>query len=266
MPYVKTNDGCRIYYELHGLESSRPVVVFLNGTMQSTSYWKTHSDVLKNRFSVLMYDARAQGKSDLGQKELSLEIHTSDLSMLLSRLGIEKAHLVGLSHGAIVALSYAALSPEYIDKLVLCSVSENPSARARLIVRSWLEILKSSDLETLAWASLPVAFGENFLKQKEKTLCNIVKAIVKRNKKESLVAQLNALAVYPPLSDIARKVRAPSLFISGSDDPFVTGKKTRQLAKLCGGTHKQIKGSGHSIPAEAPELFIKTVMDFICEA
>jgi 3-oxoadipate enol-lactonase len=265
MPYIKTNDGCRIYYEMQGLESSRPVIVFLNGTMQSTSYWKTHSEVLKNQFPVLIYDARAQGKSDLGQKKLSLEIHTSDLSTLLSRLGIEKAHLVGLSHGAIVAISYAAASPEQVDKLVLCSVSEKPNPRTRLIVRSWLEILKNSDLETLAWSSIPFSFGENFLRQKEKTLRNIVKAIAKRNKKESLVAQLNALAAYPPLYDIARKVLAPSLFISGSEDPFVTVKETRQLAKLCGGTCKQIKGSGHSIPAEAPELFIKTLMDFICE-
>ncbi len=35
---------------------------------------------------------------------------------------VEKAHLVGLSHGAKVALAYAANSPERIHRLVLCSV------------------------------------------------------------------------------------------------------------------------------------------------
>ncbi len=103
MPHFKTKDGRSIYYETQSFESSKPGVVFLNGTMQNTVYWKTHSMALKDRFRVLMYDARAQ-KSDLGEGELSLEGHTEDFSALLKYLIIEKVCLVGLSHGAKVAL------------------------------------------------------------------------------------------------------------------------------------------------------------------
>ena len=55
-----------------------------------------------------MYDARAQGRSDLGERELSLERHAEDFAALLKHLEVEKVHLVGLSHGAKVALAYAA--------------------------------------------------------------------------------------------------------------------------------------------------------------
>lgn len=263
MPHFKTKDGRSIYYETQSFESSKPVVVFLNGTMQNTVYWKTHSMALKDRFRVLMYDARAQGKSDLGEGELSLEGHTEDFSALLKYLMVEKVCLVGLSHGAKVALAYAVHSPECVDRLVLCSVSAEQTCRAKLILRSWLGILRVSDLETLAWASLPVAFGENFLKQNEKILNKIVKAIVKRNRKEALIAQLEAITAYPSMSQIARDVHSPSLVLSASDDPFVTEAGARQLAVLCNGQHNHTIGIGHSIPAEAPEFFSKTVLQFL---
>lgn len=294
MPYFTTQDGCRIYYETQGfdqhapyrsstlpgnealphgrvpalqageIQSLKPVVVFLNGTMQTTVYWKTHALALKDRFRVLVYDARAQGQSDLGEGKLSLEGHAENLAELLKHLGVEKVNLVGMSHGAKVALAYAANFPECVARLVLCSVGAKHSCRARLCVMSWLEILKSSGLETLAWALLPVVFGENFLQQKEGTLDNIVKAIVKRNSKEALIAQLEAMTAYPPLSKIVRNVHIPSLVISASDDPLVAEEGARELALLCNGQHKHLNGIGHSIPAEAPEVFNKTILQFLC--
>jgi len=218
---------------------------------------------LKDRFRVLMYDARAQGKSDLGEGKLSLEGHTEDFSALLKHLRVEKAHLIGLSHGAKVALACAVYSPECVDRLVLCSVSARQTCRARLILKSWLEILKSSDLETLAWVSLPVAFGENFLNQKQKILDNIVKAMVRRNRKQALIAHLEAMTVYPSLSQIAQNVHSPVLVLSGSDDLLVKESDAKQLAMICDGRHDHLTGIGHSIPAEAPELFNKTVLQFL---
>jgi pimeloyl-ACP methyl ester carboxylesterase len=263
MPYFKTKDGCSIFYETQGFESSKPVVAFLNGTMQTTVYWKTQRMAFKDRFRVLMYDARAQGKSDLGERELSLEGHAEDFSELLKHLGVEKAHLIGLSHGANVALAYAAHSPECADRLVLCSVGARQTFRSRLILKSWLNVLKSSDLETLAWVSLPVAFGESFLKQQQRILDHIVTAMIRRNKKQALIAHLEAIRVYPPLSQIAQHVHHPVLVVSGSDDLLVTESDAENLALVCGGRHKQLGGIGHSIPAETPEVFNKTVLQFL---
>lgn len=263
MPYFKTNDGCSIYYETQGFESSKPVVAFLNGTMQNTVYWKSHCLALKDRYRVLMYDARAQGKSDLGEAKLSLEGHAGDFSALLQHLRVQKIHLIGLSHGAQVALAYAAHSPECVDRLVLCSVSARQTCRSGLILKSWINILKRSDVETLARASLPIAFGENFLKQKQSILDNIVTAMVRRNKKQSLIAHLEAISVYPPLSQIAQNVHRPVLVLSGSDDLLVTESVAKELAMICDGRHEHLTGIGHSIPAEAPGVFTETVLQFL---
>jgi 3-oxoadipate enol-lactonase len=263
MAYFVTQDGGRIYYETQGWDSEKPVVIFLNGTMQSTVYWKPHATALKDRFQVLTYDARGQGQSDLGKERLSLGGHAADLGALLAHLEVKKANLVGLSHGAKVALSYAAESPEGVDRLVLCSVTATLTLRARLLVKSWLAVLKESGLEAMIWASLPVVFGEAFLRDKERILDGLVEATVRRNSKEGLTALLEAMLVYSPLSQIVGSCSVPSLVISASEDPLVTEEGAKDLAALCGGRHTHVTGIGHSVPSEAPELFSEMVLEFL---
>jgi len=262
MPYFRTEDHCAIYYETRNWESSSPVVVFLNGTLQTTLHWRPNVVSLQDRFRLLLYDARGQGRSELGPRNLSLETHLDDFSALLKYLGIDRMYLLGLSHGAVLALVYAAVSPMHAERLVLCSVSATPSCRVRLIVRSWLEILKRSGLEAMVWASLPLVFGETYLKQNERILPMIVKSLVRRNRKESVMAQLAAMDTYAPLAESAKRIRVPCLVISASDDPLVTEEGARALSRLCGGRHEHVRGAGHTITAEKTEWFNDTVLDF----
>jgi len=258
----KTSDRTNIYYETHGFES-RPVVVFLNGTMQTTFNWRPHARIFKDNFRIILYDARAQGQSELGKKKLSLDLHVKDLSELLHHLKIKKAHLVGLSHGAYVSLSLAFQLPQVVDRLVLCSISAEKSAQTIIIVKSWLEILQLSGLRSLAWAVLPLVFGEVFLKQNKRIVDKMVEAIVLRNNKDALIAQLKAINKYPSPGSLAIKINCPALVISGSQDQLVNPKEARQLADLCKARHEEFSGIGHSIPAEAPELFNRTVLEFL---
>jgi len=248
-----------------GLESSKPVVVFLNGTMQTTFNWRPHAHVFKDSFRVILYDARAQGQSELGKTKLSLDLHLKDLSELLHHLKIKKAHLLGLSHGAYVALAFASRLPDFVDRLILCSISAEKSAQTKIIVKSWLGILKSEGLDALAWTVLPMVFGEDFLKANKRILYKMVEAIVVRNNKKALIAQLKAMNHYTPIDRPAKKINCPALVISGSQDQLVNPKEARQLADLCGGCHKEIPDIGHSIPAETPELFNKIVLKFLLQ-
>ena len=260
----KTSDITNIYYETHGFES-RPVVVFLNGTMQTTFNWRPHARVFKDNFRVILYDARAQGQSELGKRKLSLDLHVQDLSELLHHLKIKKAHFVGLSHGAYVSLSLAFQLPQVIDRLVLCSVGARITDQAKIIIRSWLEILQWSGLRSLAWAVLPTVFGEVFLKQNKRIIDKMVEAIVVRNNKDALIAQLKAINNYSAPGSLVKNINCPALVISGSQDHLVNPKEARQLSNLCRARHEEIPGIGHSIPAETPELFNIRVLKFLTQ-
>jgi pimeloyl-ACP methyl ester carboxylesterase len=262
MPHFTTPDGCNIFYRNYNVDKSKPIVVFLNGTTQTTLYWGNQVPVFSKGYGLLFYDGRGQGQSDLGTAPISLQLHVSDLKNLLDHLAVDRVHLVGISHGARVALEFSLEFPARINRLVLCSIGAQTSDRCRAIVRSWLEILKLSGLKAMAWAALPTVFGNRFLKEHQKIIEKIVDAVVIRNNRDALIAQLNAVLNYPAPGRIPVDFDKATLFISGSEDLLVELDDSQQLAHRCQGRHEILNGTGHSIPAEAPEIFQKLVLEF----
>jgi pimeloyl-ACP methyl ester carboxylesterase len=61
------------------------------------------------------------------------------------------------------------------------------------------------------------------------------------------------------------KLDVPALVMCGSDDPLVSVKGAAEVAEKIGGRHLVVKGAGHSIPVEAPELFLKTIAQFLSD-
>lgn len=262
MPFFKTDDGCSLFYEFLETTRTRPVLALLNGTLQTTLNWKTVARSLAAHFNILLYDARGQGQSELGGKPLSLQLHLEDLEALLDHLSLERVNLVGLSHGAYVALAFAVGRPARTSRIVLCSTGAGASFRARMIVRSWHEILKACSLEAMVWAALPHVFGQGYLRRNEKMLPQVAKTIVRRNRQENLKAHLEAMAAYPSMTRLMRRTDCPVLVMTGSDDPLVSQEGAARLAAACGGRHYRIADCGHSLPIEAPDHFTRTIVSF----
>ena len=174
MPYYRTADGCLIFYQTYDFESAKPVMVCLNGLTQTTLYWHGSLSAFRREYRMLLYDARCQGYSEPGAIPLSLETHVADLKELLDHLQVSQARLVGLSHGARVALMFAARYPGYVTHLVLAGIGADSSRRAKLIVQSWQDILGRAGLEAMARAVLPVVFGEAYLERYHLILDKIV--------------------------------------------------------------------------------------------
>jgi pimeloyl-ACP methyl ester carboxylesterase len=263
MPYWKTPDGCSLFYEEFNLSSARPTLVFLNGSMQTTLYWRAFALKLRDRFGVVLYDARGQGNSELGVAALNLNRHVQDLTGLLDQLGLGHAHLCGLSHGAYVAYRLALDAPHRVDSLILASVSAAATTRGRLIVRSWRETLAHGGLEALVWATLPLVFGQRFLRENQKMMDHIAQSITRRNKEAHLKAHFEAMAKYRPLAKVLAPLGVPILVLSGMEDPLVTAAGAEKIVQVSGGRHIRLPHLGHSLPAEAPESFLRILVRFV---
>jgi pimeloyl-ACP methyl ester carboxylesterase len=263
MPYFNTSDDCKLYYKTYDFDTSKPTVVFLNGTTQTAVYWEAQRKVFIDRFRLLMYDARAQGKSDLCKKELSLQSHVTDLRELFDHLAVEKSHLVGLSHGAQVALAFCVQIPERVNRLVLCSLGARPSDHSKAIVQSWIETLKKSGVEAMVREALPMVFGEKYLAENKRILSMIVNAIVARNRPDALITHLEALTRYPPPLQLPKEITSPTLVISGADDPLVSKESAGEIAEAVNGHHREVLDVGHTVPTEAPQIFNDIVLDFL---
>ena len=252
MAYFRTQDGCSLYYETVGFERPRPVVIFLNGTLQTTMYWKALAASLKPGFRSLLYDARGQGESDLGDPPLSLDLHLADLQALIRHLELPSVNLVGLSHGALLGYAMARQHPDRVDRLVLCSIGVRAAMRSRLIVKSWLTVIQEGGLAAMVDAAIPHVFGEAYLVRHQKHLDRIAKTIVRRNREAAVSAHLAALGAYPRLRSMLRPLDHPLLVMCGADDSLVSARGAAEVAEKSGGRHMVVKMAGHSIPGRGP--------------
>ena len=254
MPRFEADDGCPLYYDtLAEKAGGGPAIVFLNGTAQTTLNWRPFANRLKRAAQVVLYDARCQGRSGEGHHEPDLEQHARDLIQLLDHLDIARAGLMGLSHGARVALATARRFPDRVTRLMLLSLDLDTGMRARLTMASWRTILSECGLEALMRAMLPVVFSEAFLRQEARVLDKIVEALVQRNDAAKLNRLLAALGDYPPVAATLPEPGPPARVLAGADDPLVSSTGARALAERLQGSFRLLENTGHSIPAETPQ-------------
>ena len=113
-------EGGSLYFEVHG---SGPSVVLLHAGDLDLTMWDPQVTRLARSFRVIRYDARGHGRSTAPRGPYST---VEDLRLLLDHLGVEHAHLVGISMGAGVALNFAVAYPARVRNLVLVSISGPP--------------------------------------------------------------------------------------------------------------------------------------------
>jgi 3-oxoadipate enol-lactonase len=202
----------------------------------------------------------------LGPSRLSLDIHITDLLQLLDHLDVESSHMVGISHGARIACKIAALVPGRIIKMVVFGLGTNLSPRAAALLKSWNSILKTGNLETLAWAMLPVVFGERYLQKHQYVMNDMVSAIVKRNHYHAIKAHLSAMVEYIVVKEAASASYPSALVANGDQDLIVQNDESKALAKMLGAYLITLKGVGHSANIEAPDTFNKAVAAFLEQA
>lgn len=93
-------------------------VLFLNGAFGTQRDWRGVLDRLSGQYRTVTFDARGRGKSS-ASSEYSFAADLSDAAAVIAKTGIERPLLVGWSHGAALAVRYAALHPVGVAGLVL---------------------------------------------------------------------------------------------------------------------------------------------------
>ena len=119
MPYVEVND-IQMYYEIHG--DGEPLVLIV-GLATDISEWDGIIRWLAQKYKVLAFDNRGAGRTDKPDTPYSIEMMAEDTAGLMQTLGIQQAHLLGISMGGRIALALAFLHSERVKKLVLVSTS-----------------------------------------------------------------------------------------------------------------------------------------------
>ena len=109
-------NGINVHYWQVG---DGPSLVLIHGLTGNLAVWHfTLVPRLRNDFTMLTYDLRGHGRSDMPATHYTTVDMADDLLGLMDHLGIDKAHLLGHSLGADIALQLALKHPDRVDKIV----------------------------------------------------------------------------------------------------------------------------------------------------
>ena len=236
-------------------------IVLLHGGQLDRRMWDAQFDAFAKHFRVIRYDLRGFGKSATPDIPFSNE---EDLVLLLQRLRVKRATLVGLSLGAAVAVDFALAHPDMVEALILACPGlggfrfEDKANDLHAVIEAAQE--HDDGRVTELWLANPymsVAMENPALQQK-------LRLLARDNARCWLNNPLLVRRSSPPASQRLREIRAPTLVIGGERDVSDIHKIVAKLVTEIPGARKEmIPQAGHIVPMERPEEFNRLVLEFI---
>ena len=138
MPKIKVND-ITMNYERQG--SGEPLVLIPYLAADNACYAFQVADYAK-QFTCISLDPRGAGETDKPAGTYSTQLFADDVAAFMQAIGIERAHVSGLSLGAATGLWLAARHPQKVKSLSLHSCWTKSDPFLKTVVQGWQTIAK----------------------------------------------------------------------------------------------------------------------------
>jgi 3-oxoadipate enol-lactonase len=262
LPTIQAN-GIDIYFELHGPVGA-DVLVLSNGVLMSTASWAYQAPVLARHYRLLLYDCRGMWQSDHPPGPYSMELHADDLAALLDALGIERAHIAGISYGGELSMAFAHRYPARTCSLIVSSAVSQIDPLLAGWMASWMAATRAGDPELLFAVTVPLNFSEAWIAANPAAL----EAARQRYASLDMDAFLELLLAFSRLNLTGRlhEITAPTLVIVGEDDLLKPRKYAGIIAReIPGAELAVVPHAGHAVCWEQPGLFNTLILGFVAK-
>jgi 3-oxoadipate enol-lactonase len=235
----------------HVVDGDGPVLLLGPSLGSTTAMWDPQIAALAERFRVVRYDHRGHGGSPVGDGPCELADLGADVVALLDTLGVDRAHVAGLSLGGMVAMWLAVNAPERIDRLALCCTSAKlgPPQMWRdraAAVRDAGSTSVIADAVVERW--LTPAHAEA-----HPELLGSLRAMIASVDPAGYVACCGAIERMDLLPDLHRVV-APALVLAGREDAATPPEHAEAIAERIDGARLEIvDDAAHLANVERPE-------------
>jgi len=258
MPTAKVN-GFNVNYTITG--EGEPLILIM-GLASSQSSWMYQTRFFKKNYRVITFDNRGAGKSDKPEGPYSIRMMADDTVHLMNHLGIEKANILGLSMGGMIAQELAINYPKRVMKLVLgCTCACHDDA----LNGQSPEFDKALDLYTHGKV-LPLAsllFNSKTNKVSSAFLMKIQAKLMKSSDLKGFLAQREAFVKHNAVDRLAL-ITAPTFVLVGTEDKVIKPSSSEVMAKLIPNARLiRIEKGSHTFPAEMSNRFNKEVLYFL---
>lgn len=254
-------DGTQLYWEQRG--AGDPIIL-LHAGIADRRMWDAQFTALADHYRVVRFDARGFGRSAFGAGPFS---YRGDVIAILDALGIDRAHLIGVSFGGSTALDVALDFPDRVRSLIIGASSPRGLVANSNLEPLWEEIDRlvaagqideANELEIRMWVDGPIRAAD--------AVDPALRALVLEMNRPTLAApeQPDQIALEPPAAERLDHIQAPTLVLAGEyDQPSQIAGPKLLAERLPNAEFVMLHGAAHLLNMEQPEAFNAAVLDFL---
>lgn len=268
MPFAN-NQGIQIYYETVGQGNPLILIMGLGGTGDA---WKLQVVEFSKKYKVITLDNRGAGKSDKPDTPYDMKQFASDVAAVMDAEKIEKAAVIGLSMGGLIAQEFYHSYPQKVDSLVLGCTGVGAGDPAFIyptfVVSSILNLKKGQfDDYELTKSRAGIFYHPDYMAKIPHFIERLMEMSAKNPQPEyAYQRQLEACMLKEGQFNSPRlkNIKVPVLVMHGEDDRIWPLENAQYLAKNIQGAQLEImKDCAHMFFLEKYEEFNKKVLNFM---
>ncbi|MBR5383668.1 MAG: alpha/beta hydrolase [Clostridia bacterium] len=184
----------------------------------------------------------------------SIRDMADDQAAAMHELGIEKASVLGVSQGGMIAQYLAIEHPEMIEKLILAVTAPYANSIVKDAVGSWIGMAARKDHVSLMVDTAEKMYSEAYLKKNRK-LFPVIARFTRPKNYERFLKNAYAILDFDARDGLSR-ISCPALIIAGDDDKTVGNEASHELnARIAGSKLFVYKGLGHGVFEEARDFY-----------
>jgi pimeloyl-ACP methyl ester carboxylesterase len=269
MPHATTNDGVKLYYEEVGIG---PTIVFVHEFAGDHRSWEPQLRFFSRRYRCVAFNARGYPPSDVPEDvgKYSQERARDDVIAVMDHLGVEQAHVVGLSMGGFATLHVGLGHPHRARSLVIggCGYGSQPGEEHRFRAESEATA-KLFETQGSAVAAAKYGAGPTrvqFQNKDPRGFRQFADFLAEHSAKGSALTLRGVQMRRPLLYQLVegmKKIAVPTLVMTGDEDePCLDAALLLKRSIPTSGLVVYPR-SGHLINLEEPELYNRAVADFL---
>jgi 3-oxoadipate enol-lactonase len=261
-----TIDNIRIHYSVIG--EGDPLLLIMGYGMPGEA-WLGSLPFLQG-FRAIYYDNRGTGQSDKPAGPYTIVQMADDAAGLLDHLGIERAHVYGVSMGGMIAQELVLRHPDKVRSVALgCTMCGGVHAKVAdwEILDGLFEVIKGmGTMDPKEWVErqLPLIFPKEWVDANPgiRDLLLLGAQMMPATPPETAQHAMEGIVNWSTY-DRLPQIKAPTLVVHGDQDVLIPVDNAYLLAERIPGAQLHIiKGAGHGYPAQDPVAVHQVVTDF----
>ena len=257
MGQIQTARG-RIGFQEAGGVGEIPIV-FLHGVGSDKSVWRPQLDHFGKARRAIAFDYPGYGESEFVENA-TRDDYAAAIFAGLDALGIEQAHICGLSLGGVIAIAMHALAPARCASLIIAdSFAVHPDGQA--IYDRSVAASQAMSMRQLAEARTGVLMGPAATAELRAEVIDAMGRI------DPAAYRVGAAAVWlADQSNRAAAIDVPTLILVGEEDVITPPALSDELHRLVPGSRlERLSAAGHLSNIEQPQAFNMAIESFLSD-